>query len=61
MKNSLDMNERMKHTNCRGNKMASFDMKALFTNTLVKDALDSASRVINDIDDGNYPYVKMIT
>ena len=47
-------------------KMASFDVKALFTNVPVQGALSAIKKVINSIDDADLPlpkaaYMKMVT
>lgn len=58
LKNSGDLLERLKELDFSDMKMASFDVKALFTNVPVKGAMKAIKMAIKDIPDDEFPVPK---
>ena len=58
LKNSADLLDRLKDVDVRGKKMASFDVKSLFTNVSVDGAMEAVSRVLQGFSDEQLPLPK---
>lgn len=66
LRNSSDLIERVKNENLKNKKLASFDVKALFTNVPVEGAIQAVSRVVESINAEELPvpkhdYLKLIS
>lgn len=66
LKNSTDLIGRMKNVDLKNKKLASFDVKALFTNVPVDGALRAVEKAINNINDEDLPvprcdYMKLVS
>ena len=66
LKNSTDLIERLKSINFQKKKLASFDVKALFTNVPSEEALQATRRAIENISEEELPlnkddYIKLIS
>lgn len=58
LKNSTDLINRLKNISLEGKKMASFDVKALFTNVPIDSAIKAIKRAIQDMDEDDLPVKK---
>lgn len=59
LRNSTDLIDRVRSLNLTGKKIASFDVKALFTNVPVKGALEAVKREMENIIDSELPLNKV--
>ena len=59
LRNSSDLIERVKNTDMRNKKLASFDVKALYTNVTINDAIQAVKRTVDNIDENNLPVPKV--
>ena len=65
LKNSADLLDRLKEIDVQGKKMASFDVKSLFTNVSVEGAMSAVCRVLQGVSDEQLPlpkddYIKLV-
>ena len=58
LKNSGDLLERLKDIDIRGKKLASFDVKALFTNVTVDRAMEAIKKVLSEMPTESLPIPK---
>ena len=66
LKNSTDPIARFKTVDLKGKKLASYDVKTLFTNVRVDGAMEAVRRALNSISDDALPldksdYVKLVS
>ncbi|XP_045137175.1 uncharacterized protein LOC123519735 [Portunus trituberculatus] len=66
LRNSTDLIERIRHVDLAGKKMASFDVKALFTNVPVVGAMKAVQKVIESVSESELPvnktdYIKLVS
>lgn len=59
LKNSTDLIDRIKNINLKNKKLASFDVKALFTSVPVKEAIESIKKATQQIKDEDLPLARM--
>ena len=58
LRNSRDLMTRLKQVNFHNKKLASFDVKSLYTNVPTASALEAAKRVVNSKDEEDFPLEK---
>ncbi len=66
LRNSTDLIKRIRHMDLTGKKMASFDVKSLFTNVPVDGAMEAVRKVVESVSDSDLPikktdYVKLVS